>query len=734
MRTNLEPRKAHGPLNAPRRIQTSALALLLALWAGPVLAAHGVLTGTIRDAAINGQVQDLVLAGLAPTADKPVADLTNLQVAQLTEAAVEKRGDKPNTADPSLGSLVREFRVELAALGVDVSKLEDRIYDARRRNERFAETQQKELRKTGTKITGDARSLFANYRSFGPHAVYGPMDFNDILYADIRLKSVPIPSVLFDLDFRATRSIGLRYNNEVLKPTYDIRWIALTQAGEGYHFTAGDFWKNYSPLVLWNPENPVGTLTEPTPYYRSRKNLEEFLFLDHGPDWRLRGLEAGADPEWSDGGILKTLHVQAMTGLLKSANLTGYAEGYFGSQAGADLFDRKFQLKANGLVLQDDPGSTALPYLPTFISTHAKRQTVGSLEGTVRLPLPDDLEAASTWEWAHSRYEEVTPNPEIRIDDWAILGNGSVKKGDLELTVKYLNNGPQFYSPGAQTNRTTPASGTPGYLTSNLNLDDGLNGYLDHFVFQGVGRPAFAPYDRLTENVLPYGDATPNREALFLGFSGKVGKEGWIQPQALVSLKAKEFQPNYVLTGIGGTVLPVDSQPNTAVARKFQTAEAAVSLDLAKVIDSLPKTCSLSVDFKHQSSDPSMGGNPWTVHTLLLGSDFGPFRKVPFLGGMVLSAAYRWVQSRGDEYNLTGVGTLPTLAGYASILDTAQLGAYSYGPLNLNATSLAFGFKYELSSKFTIHGEYFQNETRWLDVPGYARRDQVWKISNDITF
>ena len=102
-------------------------------------------------------------------------------------------------------------------------------------------------------------------------------------------------------------------------------------------------------------------------------------------------------------------------------------------------------------------------------------------------------------------------------------------KGDLELlgahlTVKYVNNGPYFFSPGAQTNRYTPATGTAGYLNSNQSLDHGLPGYLDGYVYQGVSRPSFAPFDRLSENILPYGDGTPNRAGFVFGFSGAFGR------------------------------------------------------------------------------------------------------------------------------------------------------------------------------------------------------------------
>jgi hypothetical protein len=83
-------------------------------------------------------------------------------------------------------------------------------------------------------------------------------------------------------------------------------------------------------------------------------------------------------------------------------------------------------------------------------------------------------------------------------------------------------------------------------------LDDGLNGYLDNYVFQSVNRSTLAPYDRMAENILPYGDSTPDREGFVLGFSAEIGRNGWFKPQASCDLAMKELQPDFVGTTIVG--------------------------------------------------------------------------------------------------------------------------------------------------------------------------------------
>ena len=63
---------------------------LLLLVAAPVLAAHGPLASLNRDPWINSSVEDLVDAGLATRPSKPIAQLTNFEVVELTTQASQR--------------------------------------------------------------------------------------------------------------------------------------------------------------------------------------------------------------------------------------------------------------------------------------------------------------------------------------------------------------------------------------------------------------------------------------------------------------------------------------------------------------------------------------------------------------------------------------------------------------------------------------------------------------------
>ncbi len=733
------------------KVSFGALAFLLAT-ACPALADHGPLTTIQRDAWIDSSVENLVAAGLAPAPTKALGAMTNLEVAQLTKGAVEMlmaqaptlpgpgestASATPATALKSLKELVEEFGGELSLMDVDVAKLEDRIYDQQHRDERFEALQMEYLKQTGTNVTGTSKGYFDTYRGLGANALFGPMDYDDIMMGDIILKSVPVPFVLFDADIRLSRTIGLYYADPI-NPQFSLRWLSLTNTNDICNLTAGDIYRHYTPLTLWNSEFPVYTLTEPTSYYRVRKDVEENVYMDHGPDWHMRGFELASDQKLDKNPVLSSFHLQAMAGELSSASPYAFANNYAGGEATLDFFDDNLEIKGAGLMLWDDTGSANAPYIPNLISTFAHTYRIGSLSSTATIPLAKDVDAKGFAEWAGSSYQDDAQNSLSLVQDWALLAKGAVDVDVVHVTAKYLNNGPYFYSPGAQTNGFTPAVGTSGYLTNSL-IDDGLNGALDNYVFQDVGRPAFAPFDRMAENFLPYGDATPNRWGLILGFSAEIGKDGWLKPQGSYTVVGQEIQPDYVLTAGGNTQLPVDWNVPTTNIRKFGGYEGALTFDFAKVLDGAPSTCDFSADYKHQTTNMDAGGsvlNPdtYTVNTLIVSADAGPFPGVPLFDGLVLSGAFERAQSTGNEFMLTAGGLPPGLASYSSYFDSGSIGSYAYQALDIVRTSWAIGVKCPISKTFEIHGDMFINQYTWSDQPGYDRREYIWRTTYELTF
>ena len=69
------------------------------------------------------------------------------------------------------------------------------------------------------------------------------------------------------------------------------------------------------PLDPLEFRDPVYTFIEPTSYYRARKDVEEMVYMDQGPDWHLRGFEAASDQAVLDNPLVSSFHLQAMGGI-----------------------------------------------------------------------------------------------------------------------------------------------------------------------------------------------------------------------------------------------------------------------------------------------------------------------------------------------------------------------------------------------------------------------------------
>src|SRR5581483_8798431 len=234
-------------------------------------------------------------------------------------------------AAKSVSQLVEEFRAELSAMGEDLPQLEDRIYALQHRNDSLAEQQQELLKKTGTEGSGFSRGYFNSYRGFVDAAPFTTTNYNALIFMDMRLKSVPVPNILFDTTVRFWRTMGMYYAEPLMTTNpgrFDLRWISLSSFSEYATLTAGDFFQHYTPLTLWNYEVPVYTLVEPTSYYRNRKDVEELAYMDHGPNYRLRGFQASTGMAWPDDAVLGMLKAQLMAGPIKNATQYGFGD-YF---------------------------------------------------------------------------------------------------------------------------------------------------------------------------------------------------------------------------------------------------------------------------------------------------------------------------------------------------------------------------------------------------------------------
>src|SRR5579859_1687226 len=279
---------------------TRKLRPILLLWvflgiALPSYGEHGSLSSTDRDSWIDFSIYDLVETGVVPAPSKPVTELTNLEVAQLTVKASEivlaqagleglppLPGDQaappapplpggggappvpPGRALKSVQQLVEEYKGEMTALGENVPFLEERIFELEHINEHLADLQRIYLTRTGTDVFGYSRTYLGSFRGTGWNQYYPGEIYDSIFTMEMILKSVPVPFLLFDIRSRYTQTLGsAQSGNPTLSNfAFDIRWITLTSFTEVASLTAGDFYQHYTPLILWNSEVPVFNFIE----------------------------------------------------------------------------------------------------------------------------------------------------------------------------------------------------------------------------------------------------------------------------------------------------------------------------------------------------------------------------------------------------------------------------------------------------------------------------------------
>jgi hypothetical protein len=735
--------------------------------ASPAWAGHGRLETTERDAWINDQAAQLTTASA-----RDVARMTNLQVAQLAydaagmvlaqakqrqilDAPPDKKTPTPTVqrtatpsrrrataplvrktvslegVNPALAKLVGEFRKELSAMGLDLNEWDERLLELQIKTRELGVLQREYLKKTGTGISGMMRGYFNMYRGFGTCAAYPAMAYNAFGFTEVRLKSVPAPFVLFDARMRLTRSFGHTYEDPI-SPAYELRWIQLSVLPEAAGFTAGDFYKSYTPLTLWNSEIPVYTLLEPSSFKRTRKDVEDLVYMDQGPDWHLRGLQAFSQPVMPSNPVLHSLKLQAMAGQIGEGTAGSYGS-YFAAGQGSLLFaEGKAFVTGTGLLLWDDPDTTGLYYVPGFPPTLARDFQVGSVKPGVDIPFTQDVRLTASAEYAGAAYENDQKNPDLRFRDWALLVNAGLDAFVVKAKFKFLNVGPFFYSPGAQVSRYSTFVGTlRNYLSTNLTRDEALKGYLNNYVFQSVSQPAFAFYDRLEENIFPYGDATPNRQGCTGALSADLGEDGWLKPQVSFT-RAEEIQANDVM-GLTGEPFSVETQlsDNDSPLRTFTGVEGALTAEFAKVLGEKERIYCVELDFKRQETTWSMDLSPFEVDTLIAALDFSV--PVKAFSSIVISAAIEHTISKGSEY-VYQYGNPGTYAAYPFYLDTAALGTYFYVPLNLTKTTWAFGILYPLSKTIRFKADWFITDYQSADYPSYDRRDQVMRFTYEASF
>jgi|GEM_PF-970150 len=771
--------------------RTFILLGMLTLAVGPIgtaLAGHGALGSTQRDAWINDSLARLSASGYLPVQAVPFAQQTNLEAAENVARAAERllaqAPELPALVDPTaqlvapaaaapsqavpmaaatpvpgakppadLRLLVEEYRKELAALGVDMDRLQAKLKKRRNLFTKLTQEQVDALDRTGAEVGVYSRGFINGQRVFGQN-----LSHDGTLFNEVRFRSVPVPKLLFEMSIRYWTTLGYYFVDPGQK--IEMRTITLMTINKAGTFQAGDFFRSFSSLTLWNPSD-VYNLVEPRVSQWRRVDREEMVFMDKGSDWRLRGLR------YANNGVKLPLSSKfetllswdLMGGPVKAATTGDYANYWAGARVGVGLFEKKVQLDAIGLRFWDEPQSAHIAYIDDFAKTWCQRYEIGGLNPKVDWEVNPNLTVKGEWDGATCKYHDDMVNDRRYYQDWGSILQAAVVSHGVEVRGKMFNVGPNFYNPGSQTLRYTPgaasAVGAPlGYMTSANYRDSGAIGFKDRYLFSDVSRPSFAAFDRLVESIQPYGDATPNRKGFKGGFEGKLLKKGWLHPQVWYT-SAEEVEPNWVRvphsSGVD-RVLAVDQGTNTATTRSFTGLDAALQMDLAAALG-YKCTIAVGAEYKKQSSDlgvakmdaDSIVGSldlpPSILPALFVPIDllvaakvmdkkfYGKFNK--WFKGIDFNVAYRQVKGKGQEYGLSGT----TLAQYAFQPIATDLGKYSLRSFDVKRDEFLVGIRYQITKTLNVRGDWSQRTEKIEDPNAPSEtRSQEWRMLYEASF
>lgn len=472
----------------------------------------------------------------------------------------------------------------------------------------------------------------------------------------------------------------------------------------------GDFDESYTPLTLWNRNN-LDLAYKPEMTKRFDDEYKYESFLNNEPNWPLRGLRVGTDVIWPDQKIVREIQGQVFADMIRNG-FNDNGGWYIGTNAFTDwVLGAKAKLSSQtwywaGLSIQsnlegyglfyDEPLDTAQPvvYSQFSPSSWAHQYLVGSVRPDLKVGLGGDFFVGGNFEYATTHYQADKRVAERVFNDFALLGGPYVQFGDSKVQFNYLNVGPYFYSPLAQTRQDLQPA-PPSYFGST-----GIDLFKPDIRYQYLlpqvpaAGDIYTYYDRTQDNTFPYGLATPNRQ----GFGGELD----IETLEKKALKVKgsvyfvqEIGGNLVVDSGGTGFVPVDSPAGTTLVpiRNFTYVNLGPSYNLGPAIG--------------WGGDLEIGTNVRVEQT---SSVLGTLTNTGILGGiradllpaLEISGAFGWQGSNGTEAGYLGW----LMASYPYLYDNSALGQYAPVTINASNITVRFATAFKVNKNSTIYLDY----------------------------
>ncbi len=685
-------------------------------------------------------------APAAPEAAAPVVAVPTATPSYVSPIKSESQDDLIK-AEADLHSLEEAYDYELKKVQADMKTVQDRQGDL--------ENKQYDLWKRLMGITeyptiswhGLGRVYGISQQFYGDSQVLpllspssrsaiGFLDFEPVGIVDkqirwdaiIRYESAMESNVNVGIDSLVARRINMEFNPP---------WFSAT---------IGDFNESYTPLTMWNRDN-LDLRYKPEMIAREDDFQKYESFLNDEPNWPFRGVRVGTDILWPDSSFIDRFKIGGMANMIRSGfndNASGgsyfgpgdFTDWIFAAQSEIKLkrwyvggFSLQLALDAYGVMLDEplyseQPGS---PYSPANPNTWAHQYTISSLKPSFDVGLQGDAGFGGTWEGAFSTYEDDKMDPGKNVSDYAILAGPYFRLGHSKITFNYLNVGPNYFSPLAQTRQDDllPSSPYSNVAVGGLASPDLLSApQRSQFFLSNVPRAGgiFSFYDRTQDNTFPYGLATPNREGFGFDFDVKASDKDALKIPGSIYF-VQEISDNLVVNQGATGYVSVDAVagvPNPI--RTFKYVNIGPSFNFAP-LTGLPGDLEIGANVRYEQTNSAIG---------TLTSDW-------ILGGL-RAEIFSWWEAAASfgVQNISGSeagwgGT--TLARYAYEFDNTDLTpGYSAFSINGSRQSWKFSSDFRTDRNSTLYFDYSVTWDNAIPYVGQALSGTLYNQFMEVTY
>ena len=542
---------------------------------------------------------------------------------------------------------------------------------------------------------------------------------------------------------------GDYYQNGLGYDYLTFRRIAIDFSPDFMTLNIGDFEESYTPFTLWNRNN-LDLAYKPEPIARMDAEQKYESFFDNEPAWPFRGVRLGTALGWPEFSIVDRFSVSGFAHMIRAGfndysgggwlfnsnnsaqQINFYPDFIFGGQA--ELKSKKIyagdlslqaSVKAYGVILdefldptQTGPNTVVGPpppgglgpggpqvYLYDYYNPNswAHQYRIGSIRPEFKVGLGGDAYIGAQYEGAFSSYQDDKTDQARTISDFAVMASPYLQIGTSKVTFNYLNVGPYYYSPLAQTRQdvllpTSSAStvvGLPGMGLYSAPLKS-------LFFLTDVPRPGgnngfYGFYDRTQDNVFPYGLGTPNRQGVGMDVDIKALK-GDALKIAGSAYFLQEITGNLVVNQAGSTFTGLDTLPNGKVpVRKFTYVNLGPSFDIGPSIG-LKTPLELGTNIRFEQTNSLIGT---LTDTWILGGV-----RAGIFSWWEVSAAYGVQTMKGTDSGYV-IGTYQTtLARYSYLFNNVDLGHYQVFNVDGSLKNILLSTTFNIDRNSKLHFDY----------------------------